>query len=277
MRTRSDEGFEGVTTPSEEIVSTYRKAIESDDSTATLALVHYRGGRLEFEIGRRCAESNDPLDRATGCDVLAQLGWGDDCFHDESVDILLRHLGDADDRVVASAAHALGHRKSPRSIEAILLLVDHANSDVRYAVVHGITGQNDPAAIDGLITLTRDQHRDVRNWAAFGLGTISDADSKELRDALIQLLHDSDPEIRGEALIGLSKRHETRVLPALECELAGEFYGSWCVEAATLMQEPRLIPLLEALRDRVPLEEAVSCLADFESAINACREGDQAR
>jgi len=270
MPREKNDHYESIATSSEEIVRACRQSIEDEDNRDSLAVVHYRGGKTEFDLGCKYASSDDPLDRVTGAYILSQLGWGDDTFHDESVDILLRLATDKDERVIVDAVYALGHRKSPRGIPVILPLIDHTNVDIRQAAVSGLTCQDDPAAIQGLIRLANDENRDVRNWAAFGLGTMTDVDSSELRNALAPLLEDSDPEIRGEAMIGLAKRHDPRALPAVIRELEGEFHGDWCLEAAEFLADPQLLPLLEQLRDSIPASTPASHFQYLEGAIAAC-------
>ena len=115
MSTRSLEAYDAITTPSAEIVRIYRTCIESHEDDASLAVVHYRGGRVGYELGRRYVQSSDLLDRITGAHVLSQLGWGEDCFHDESVELLLNLLSDDEADVVAAAAAALRSSKiAPR-------------------------------------------------------------------------------------------------------------------------------------------------------------------
>ena len=99
-----------------EIVAAYMEGRRNDDATASLSTVHYRGGDTEFRTGMQLLASNDPMARAIGADVLAQLGWHDRAFLDESVDALLSALADHDDAVVESVIFALGHRASPRAI-----------------------------------------------------------------------------------------------------------------------------------------------------------------
>lgn len=262
--------YETITTPSEEVVRAYRKSREQGNGEASIAVVHYRGGQTEFDLGRTYGLSSDPLDRVTGADVLSQLGWGEDCFHDESVELLVHLATDGDDRVMAAAAIALGHRRSTRGIPVILPLIQNPNAVVRLAAVHGLTGQVDPAAIQGLIQLAGDEDRDVRDWAAFGLGSNSDLDTVELRDALAPLLNDADAEVRGEALIGLAKRHDPRVLPALMRELQGEFYGAWCVEAAEFLGDAQLVPFLTRMRDSLQGEDVRQFASYFDHVIASC-------
>lgn len=267
-----DEKCEAETAASGTIVEAYRQALDSDDddSGTSLVVVHYRGGQTEFDLGCYYAASQDALDRVTGAAVLAQLGWGRACFHDESVEVLLRLVGDPDERVIVAAAYALGHRRSVRGIPVVLPLIYHPNAGVRYAVVHALTGQEEGAALAGLIVLAGDADRDVRNWAAFGLGTLSDMDTPEIRDALAPLLDEPDAEIRGEALIGLAKRHDPRAAPALMRELVGSFHGNWCLEAAELLGRPELLPLLLELRAKICPKDEAAFSAYLDQAIAAC-------
>jgi HEAT repeat protein len=56
---------------------------------------------------------------------------------------------------------------------------------------------------------------DVRDWAAFGLGVLGNTDSNEIREALVRRLTDSDEDVREEAMVGLGKRKDPRVLSTL--------------------------------------------------------------
>ena len=257
---------------SEEVVKHFRRLLESDDDDgASMALVTYRGGLDEFYLGQHYACSADPLDRVTGAMLLGQLGWGDQTFQEESVDILISLLQDTDTRVVEAALNALGHRTFGRSIPFILPLAEHQDKKVRLAVAFSLGGRHaDADAIRTLVMLAGDEDRDVRNWAAFGLGSMTELDTPELRDALAGLLSEEDDEIRGEALIGLARRHDARALPALVAELKGPFGGSWCLEAAELLAESSLLPLLIDLRGRVNEVDAAAFARDFEDAIAAC-------
>lgn len=270
MASRNNEHYDAITTPSADVVKAYRASIEDQESHWSLAVVHYRGGQVEFDLGFQYAASLDPLDRATGAMILGQLGWGNRTFLEESVDALISLMADRDEEVVIAAAYALGHRRSPRGIPFVLPLVDHPREEVRQAAVSGLTGLDEPSAIAGLVNLAGDEAPKVRDWAAFGLGTMIDADTPEIREALFRLLDDTDAEIRGEALIGLAKRRDPRVMPALVRELEGEFYGGWCVEAAELLGDPRLAPLLIKMRDSLTLEDVERFLPDFDRAISAC-------
>ncbi len=163
MRTLYSQDFEDNLTPSRSVIEHCRESVENDDEDDSVALLQYRGTRTEYELGIEYVESLDPLDRVLGVDLLGQLGWGDQTFLEESVHALIPMLKDTDERVVFSAAIALGHRSDPQAIPHLIEIAKHENSDIRYGVVLGLLRHEDPDAIQALIQLTKDADADVRN------------------------------------------------------------------------------------------------------------------
>jgi HEAT repeat protein len=253
-----------------EIIAGYLKGQRDDDASKSIAVVHFRGGPEEFRAGMELLASSDPRERAVGADVLAQLGWQDRTFLDESVDALLSALRDPDDSVVESAIFALGHRASPRAIDALLSFVNHTSADIRYAAVHGLMPHDTPSVVGALAKLSRDAERDVRDWATFTLGSQFESDSSVLRAALHERLSDDDPEIRGEALRGLARRLDRSIVPDIQRELEGEFHGDWAVEAAGLLGDAQFLPALRELDARLSGKDAVYFRGSVQSAIAAC-------
>lgn len=86
---------------------------------------------------------------------------------------------------------------------------------------------------------------------------------------------DTDPEIRGEALVGLARRGDVSIAPMVQRELDGEFHGDWAVEAAGLLAAPQFLPALRGLLVRLEGEDVVYFRGSVESAIAAC-EGRRA-
>jgi len=127
-----------------------------------------------------------------------------------------------------------------------------------------------PVVVDALAKLTRDEDRDVRDWATFVLGRQLESDSETLRAALRERVQDSDPEVRGEALLGLPRRRDVSIAPAVQRELEGEFHGDWAVEAAGLLRDPRFLPALRELSERLAAKDAVYFLGSVQDAIAAC-------
>jgi HEAT repeat protein len=257
---------------SEELTACFlREGWESDAGIHAIATLHYRGGQTEFDLGRRYAASADAAERAASADILGQLGWGQKHFQDESVLLLIQLLGDSHPEVLRSAAVALGHRNDPRAIPALLALRKHPDAGVRYGVVAGLSCHDDSAAIAGLIELSRDPDDGTRDWATFGLGKQTSLDTPELRDALAARLADSDPEIRGEAMIGLALRKDDRARPAIEAALRGPFHGDWPLEAVEHLASRAWIPLIERHRQNADPEDAAHFASSFDSALAACR------
>jgi hypothetical protein len=249
-----------------------REGWESDAGIHAMVTIHYRGGQTEFELGRRYATSADATERAAGADILGELGWEKKPFQDESVALLLNLLRDSGPKVIRSAALALGRRHDPGSIPHLLTLLDHPDASVRFGVCAGLCCHDDPAAIAGLIELSRDPDDGVRDWATFGLGKQTSLDTPELRNALTARLADTDPEIRGEAMIGLALRKDDRARPAIEAALRGPFHGDWPLEAVEHLAGPEWLPLVEAHRQAPDPEDADRFAASFEAALTACHQ-----
>lgn len=156
-----------------------------------------------------------------------------------------------------------------RSLEELVAaadwFVEHRDPRVRYGVTHALLGQDDPRAIDLLLRLSSDRDADVRDWATFGIGTLSDLDTSEIRGALAARLDDPHDDTRGEALIGLARRKDLRVVPALMKELSSDCVGTLAVEAAEEIGVPELRPALVRLRGWWDVDPAL-----LERAIVAC-------
>ncbi len=269
-----EEFYGNDTTPSREVVQHYRLHIFDDDSDARLVLVHYRGGEDEFTLGKEYCASEDPGDRATGADVLAQLGCQNATFLKESVEILVPLLDDPDDFVVYSTAVALGHRGALSAVPALLKLVDHPDSTVRFGAVCGLTpgaAEEDPRAIDALIHLAADEDPEVRNWAVFGIGTQTNADSPEIRSVLRSALKDSDSEIRGEGLVGLAKRNDPGIVSALITEWNNHEADILSIEAAEETGDPQLYRHLMKIDASINQDDNAHLAGKLAAAIAACK------
>lgn len=262
---------------SEELVACFlREGRESDAGIHAIVTLHYRGGRTEFDLGRRLAASTDPRERDAGASILGELGWEKKAFHDESLPLLIELLRDSEPRVIRSAALALARRNDPRAIAPLLALLAYPDESVRFGVCAGLSCHDHLEAIAGLIELSRDPDDGTRDWATFSLGKQTSLDTPALRDALAARLTDPDPEIRGEAMIGLALRKDDRARPAIEAALRDAFHGDWPLEAVEHLAGPEWIPLLELHRQAAGPEDAMRFASSFEHALAACRSSGQA-
>lgn len=277
MGARYHEGYESVTTSSREIVEQYRADFYDDELDVSLAVVSYRGGQVEYDLGLEYSGSVDSGDRQVGAQILSQLGWSDQTFRYESIKVLLPMLEDKDDQVVASAAYALGHRNSHAAIDGLVKLTDHWSVDVRRGVVSGLSCLENQRAIDGLIQLSSDEDIQVRNWAVFGLGTQIETNTNEVSEALRAALdneQDADckvsDELRGEALVGLAVRGVQDISSLILKEWQREFIGRLSLEAAEAAADPILLSALLRFKKNMDLEDDKRYADTLESAIKAC-------
>jgi HEAT repeat protein len=233
---------------------------------AVVAL-HWRGTSEVLERAARLCQSFCAVERRVGADILGQLGFAERSFTRQRLNILLKMLRqERDSDILYSVLIAVGHLGEADAIGMAARFCRHPDSDIRYGVVYALLGHDDPAALGVLIELTRDEDAHVRDWATFGLGTmVEQVDTPPLRAALVERLSDSDEVVRSEALIGLARRKDDRVVPALLKELAADSVDVGVIEAAELIAAPQLHSALVAIRSRREGEDWL-----LEQAILAC-------
>jgi HEAT repeat protein len=203
------------------------------------------GSREVFDIAAGWLRDDDSLKRARGAAVLAQLRLPSEVptdkpvwlFRDEAYPLIVEVLKrEHDPMVLDSGIAALGHLDNPAGIPIVASYTAHPDENVRFSVACALGHfPNDPEAVSKLLILTHDSVSDVRDWAVFGLGVQGDADSPEIRDALMNRITDGDEDVREEALVGLSKRRDLRVLPVLRRLLDAPELKVRVAEAASAM------------------------------------------
>ena len=223
-----------------------RTLLEDYDADAPWRAVHDLqsiGNREVFERSVQWCVSQDAIERARGADVLAQLGKTADHptnnFPDESFAVisdLIRRETEA--QPLSSAIHALGHIGNPQAVPLIVTFSMHPDPDIRFALACALGNfSDDPVAVDALVELTRDVDDDVRDWSTFGLGALGKMDTPEIREALVDRLGDSFEDVRQEAIVGLARLKDRRVIPALVLSLEQPAVADIIVEAASEMLE----------------------------------------
>jgi HEAT repeat protein len=230
----------------EEIRELFRKSLAGDDEDeepwAAVEALRRDGCRETFAIAADWTRSAEPRKRKRAADVLAQLRkpgpppceW---LFRDEAYALIVEMLEtETDARVISSGLAAIGHLYNNAAIPVILRYVCHSDRDVRFDAACALGHfSNDCLAISGLLALTRDESAEVRDWAVFGLGVLGDADSAEIREALFHCLSDENEDVREEAAIGLGKRRDNRLIPALSRMLDAPELKVRVAEAASLL------------------------------------------
>jgi HEAT repeat protein len=234
----------------EELVSVSLSEAGEEVAIDALRVLQWKGN---YEVLRRaeslCA-SECSRERILGANVLGQLGLPERTFPIECCKLLREILDNETDAYVLQAALVgLSHQKDVDAIPRVTNFLKHASPDVRQAAAFALMGHETSLAIESLIILTRDSEALVRDWATFALATQIDLDTDQIRGALVNRLNDPDDDTRGEALVGLARRKDERVIAALKTELSSDCVGSLAIEAAELIASTELHPYLVALRE----------------------------
>ena len=240
-------------TPSKDLIRVALVKESEEDYWEIVSNLRQRGNREVFEIASALCRSAQWKERELGADILGQLGAPKMPFADETLEILIDLLNnDKNPDVLGAAATATEYIKDSRIVEPLIRLKSHPYSEVRYGVVSGLLTREDEASVVTLIDLSFDPDTQVRNWATFGLAQQIDIDKTEIREALFKRLEDDNAEIRGEAILGLARREDERVIELLIKELKAivdiDNYWDHAFEAAMEIGDARLYPVLLTLK-----------------------------
>jgi len=239
--------------PTEELITLALNEPDDDAAWEPVTVLHVRANEEVFEAAVRLCNSDVAKERRLGAGILGQLGQPIRAFPSESFDCLAKMLAaETDPEVIQSIAEAFGHLEDPRCIALLTPFKSHPTPVVRLGVVHGLSGQDHPAAIEALIELSADEDGETRSWATFSLATFTEVDTSDIREALVVRLSDPREDARGEALVGLARRKDPRVLDVLLKELTSKNVGMEAIEAAEELCDPRLIPALVDLKNWWP-------------------------
>ena len=229
----------------EDIEDLFVRSLQGDyDDDSPWEAVHslrQAGTREIFEHAARWVESDQPLKRARGLDVLAQIGktaeHPSNAFPEESYDLVSQALRKEREFLpLQSAIFALGHLGDARAVPLIAEFHADTRAEIRFSVAFALgCFPDDPLSVSTLLTMTGDADGDVRDWATFGVGVLGNQDSVELRDHLYRRLNDPNSDANEEAVVGLAKRHDLRVLPKLIDLLSQSSISGRAVEAACLL------------------------------------------
>ncbi|VAV95075.1 hypothetical protein MNBD_ALPHA08-2050 [hydrothermal vent metagenome] len=235
---------------------------ETDRRWALILQLRRRDIETVFSTASIWCQNNDWLIREAGADLLVLGRHEGEQFvypkKTETQPILEKLLSDRRPEVVASAIYAVGHLRLARELlDQRMDLVVHKSFFIRRAMSFALSGDGTTDETVGLLLLLmKDNDVEVRDWATFGLGSQCDKDSKEIRQGLFERLYDVDDDTHLEAVGGLARRGDKRVVPALikrfEEEQAQDEWqvaNAW-LEAAAEIAAPELLPVLLAMAPR---------------------------
>lgn len=230
-------------------------AVDDDARAERVAALHILGGTRVYARARALFESASVRERALGVDILGQLGAPEGRPFLEETLVALRELcaREQDPDVRSAVVAAFGHLGDGRALQDVLRFTGNENAGLRQSVAFALPSLIDEedagkagAAVEALVALTKDPDEEVRDWATFGLAQLQ-ADSTQVRDALVRRLADENPDVAGEALVGLARRGDPRSQEAVRRRLADADADLFVLEAAAELHDPGLLPLLKAL------------------------------
>lgn len=206
-----------------------------------------------LEIVSSLIKSNDKSERVVAADIMGRVGIYQPQYLDRFLHVLVESASvEGNNDVQWAIAHAVRDIPDRQAASILERYAYHEDPDVRLEVAtglpHSIETNDSGSALDTLLDLTRDENSDVRDWATFGIGSLIDMDSENIRQYLVDRLDDVNGDVRAEAMMGLARRHDDRVLDALAGELRTPTVGTLVVRAASEFADRRLLPALLALR-----------------------------
>jgi HEAT repeat protein len=207
--------------------------------------------RPSTELFNKCKEftkSDDPKIRKIGIDILAQLGLATRPFQRQTLKLYFELLKvEKDPEVLMYLLFSIGHNNdklTKEQIEIICSFSNYENKMVKEGLVSALGFIDNLEVIEVLINLSNDKSNYIRNWATFYIGQGA-RNNKNIREALWQRVNDKHQETKLEAISGLAKRKDKRVVEVIKRELLEGEYGTLLFEAIVETGDKQFLPLLQ--------------------------------
>jgi HEAT repeat protein len=199
-------------------------------------------------------------------DETARLNAAETISEDESYDAtpLLNALSDDSWRVRRAAIKGVSQRAAPEAITALLnsVVENHQNPSLLNSALQ-VLASTDVDTVSPLIELLKNSDADLRMQAALALGEQHDA---RATDALIEALNDEDDNVRYHALEALGKLKSDDAVDKL-AEIAESkhfFLGFAAIDALIQIGNPRVVPrMAPLLEDGLLRDPAVNLLGQL--------------
>lgn len=253
-----------------------------------LAQLHFWATPEIVLLGQKLYLSNNWHKRLLAVHIISQLSIKDKTggvAHtpyavEESQALLYKALDDECKGVISSAICGLGHRPMPSATLRLVAFASHKNEYIRRSVAWALCANDGDSykgdsVIEVLLTLAMDEDDDVRDWATFALGSLhEDVDSPAIREILWRNVFNENESVSGEALVGLAKRKDLRVVSELKHRLTPDCNG-YELHAAKCIADPSLFPYLESIKQFLDDNDEASARFSFWSrlseALVACK------
>lgn len=201
-----------------------------------------------FKKAYEFAQSDFDKQKIIGLDVLQQLGFNPRYNKKQTVELHFELLEKKQsDNVLKSIFYGIGHNNeelSDKQISKLVTFQNVENIDVKHALISALSGVENIKAIETIIDFSKNKKSSIRNWATFGIGSLIDLDTTEIRNALWDRVTDNDFETKSEAIVGLANRKDKRIKDVISTELENGDYGTLLFEAILTIRDKDFLPLL---------------------------------
>ncbi|MBL8091573.1 MAG: HEAT repeat domain-containing protein [Anaerolineales bacterium] len=244
------------------------------------------GNKYTFSVAEKLCSSKKKSNRLIGINVISQLftikksskeNIHKRLYRRESINVIKKFLNSQDEDILLATIYGLGHLNTSNIGQLIGKFSNHKKSKIRFAVAFALGGDESNTAINKLITLTKDKDPIIRDWATFSLGNIGERDTSIIREALFQRVKDRDANTRNEAIIGLAKRKDIRVIDIIQNEIETENPWGSIFEAIVEYPKREYLPALKNHWNKASKKERnekfwFSLLNDAIKACNSIRK-----
>ena len=214
----------------------------------TIRILRSRPSQDLFEKCVELINSNDQNKKIVGIKILTQLGIPPRPFLKETINIFFNLLkSEKNVDVLFSIFFGISHNNSDLNKEQIDLICSFENTEnilIKKSLVAALGFIEDEKTIDVLIKFSKDKANHIRNWATFYIGQ-SDFDNENIREALWNRVNDKHQETRMEAITGLAKRKDDRIIEVIKQEIIKDDFGSLLFEAISETENKDFIPILQ--------------------------------
>jgi hypothetical protein len=235
--TKADEGFRRA------LLAYRAEPYDGDAVDEQLVRIARPDPQSAVDLARRHLSAADADIRGVACQLLAVAAQlGDERVRVTVADLVIdTYSREHDADVLVGIVRALGGAQDERGLPILTALAAHPDADVRGQVAGDLPMvMGDPPEASGvaaLVALSADPELQVRDWATFGLGTQTDADSEAVRQALWARTTDSYVDARDEAVVALARRLDANVRPLVGELLAQPAVGTLIFEAAAHLKD----------------------------------------
>lgn len=210
----------------------YESDVEIRAYWHAVAELHSRGTRDVYDAALTMARDAAPDRRALACLLIGQLNRdGGTMFGEREAALLSVLRTERLARVRADALTAVGHLRTGfgdenterfRADPEIVRFVTDPDANVRGSLAFALAGTATPEGIAAQLALMHDPRSTrARDWSTTSVGWMTAVDAPHVRAALLLRAEDRDEIVRAEAMHGLARRRDARVVPLIIRELEG--------------------------------------------------------